>query len=423
MDKVFNKYLKRHGIEGLVSDYSAGHVGLSVVIPAYREKETLLRLLKSLQACDKPQGGVEVWVVVNYSEKDDLVVKQEQEALWQQTVDFAREGENSWLKIIPLKAFDLRSRDFGAGMARKIGMDQVAYYAFQAHDPNRVIVSLDADCMVGSNYFTELERWFDNKAHKGCTIRFEHPVEGDDFSESVYDAITEYELHLRYYLQALRETGFPYAYHTVGSCFAVRTEQYVRAGGMPRKHAGEDFYLLQKVIPMGGFGEVNTTCVIPSPRPSDRVPFGTGPVVQEAINNGCAYKTFNPQAFIDLKAFFDGYEKLFGISEADYDAFILSLSGRVRSFLVNSGFWGELENLNNNCASQSSFNRRFFNVFNAFKVVKYLNYVHHQFIEKREVYDAALDWLERKGIDTAELFETKDILKVYRELEIQGLHP
>ena len=36
---------------------------------------------------------------------------------------------------------------------------------------------------------------------------------------------------------------------------------------------------------MGGFFYLNSACVMPSPRFSGRVPFGTGPAVQEIVNN------------------------------------------------------------------------------------------------------------------------------------------
>ena len=67
------------------------------------------------------------------------------------------------------------------------------------------------------------------KTGTGCTIYFEHPIEGDEYPPEVYDAIIQYELYLRYYLQALRYTGYPYATHTVGSCFAVKASVYAKA--------------------------------------------------------------------------------------------------------------------------------------------------------------------------------------------------
>src|SRR5213594_3575687 len=91
----------------------------------------------------------------------------------------------------------------------------------------------------------------------------------------VAEAIAAYELHLRYYVRALRYAGFPYAHHTIGSCMAVRADVYKKQGGMNKRQAGEDFYFLQKIIPLGHFTDLTETKVIPSSRPSDRVPFGT----------------------------------------------------------------------------------------------------------------------------------------------------
>src|SRR5204862_3217619 len=107
-------------------------------------------------------------------------------------------------------------------------------------------------------------------------------------------------LHLRYYIQALRYAGFPHAHHTIGSCMAVRAGEYRQQGGMNKRKAGEDFYFLHKIIPLGGFGDLTGTTVYPSPRPSDRVPFGTGKAVRENLP-GRQIKTYPLDAFLDLK--------------------------------------------------------------------------------------------------------------------------
>ena len=62
---------------------------------------------------------------------------------------------------------------------------------------------------------------------------------------------------------------------------------------MNRKKAGEDFYFLQKLFDAGHFSECNTTRVIPSPRPSDRVIFGTGPAIREYLETAVSL-TFHP---------------------------------------------------------------------------------------------------------------------------------
>ena len=90
-----------------------------------------------------------------------------------------------------------------------------------------------------------------NPRSPGCSIYFEHPLHGP-LEPKVYEAIAAYELHLRYYVQALRYAAFPYAHHTIGSSMAVRADAYAKQGGMNKRQAGEDFYFLHKIIPLGG---------------------------------------------------------------------------------------------------------------------------------------------------------------------------
>ena len=91
-------------------------------------------------------------------------------------------------------------------------------------------------------------------------------------------------MHLRYYKNALAFTGLPYAYHTVGSSFALTAAAYARQGGMNRRKAGEDFYFINKLIKGENFGEIMGAKVVPSSRISDRVPFGTGRALLEAFD-------------------------------------------------------------------------------------------------------------------------------------------
>ena len=55
-----------------------------------------------------------------------------------------------------------------------------------------------------------------------------------------------------------------------------RLSHYIKAGGMKVKKAGEDFYFLQELAKQGSLLQTAETLVHPSPRISERVPFGTG---------------------------------------------------------------------------------------------------------------------------------------------------
>ena len=184
-----------------------------------------------------------------------------------------------------------------------------------------------------------------------------------------------YETYLHYYKQAMAFTGFPHAIYTIGSAFAVRAEAYVKQGGMNRKQAGEDFYFLHKLAQVGSIGEINQTCVYPSARISHRVPFGTGPVLRKWLEGDESLtQTYNFQAFQDLKQLFDLLPQLY--TENSIQSLLDQLPVPLRTFLSEDGFVASLDEVRANAARFSSFQKRFFANFNAFKMLKFLNFTH-----------------------------------------------
>ena len=250
-----------------------------------------------------------------------------------------------------------------------------------------IIVSLDADTMVQKNYFTEIEKYF--KTHPkspGATIAFEHQKEG--LSEKHLQGILLYEKYMDYYKNALQFCGYPYPMFTVGSAFAVNAEAYIKRGGMNRRQAGEDFYFLQNLAQIGTVGEIKSTRVFPSARLSNRVPFGTGPVLQKWIDGKeDLTKTYNFDAFCDLKYFFDIKDQLYLIDKTDYKLLVIKLPLSVANFLIEDDFWKEISDLNQNCSSLKSFQTRFFQKFNAFKILKFLNFSHSEFYQKEDIHE------------------------------------
>jgi len=219
-------------------------------------------------------------------------------------------------------------------------------------------------------------------------------------------------------VEALKQTGFPYAFHTIGSCMVFRALKYVQAGGMPKKQAGEDFYFLQKLIPLGGFGNLTKTLVAPSPRASDRVIFGTGASIKHHLEGTKEQgTTYNPAAFDDLKLFFSKAHELKDLGVQDFENWTYDLTGPLRSFLLNSGFKKEIATIQQNSNSEKTFLKRFFGSFNAFKVVKYLNYAHVHFYARSELFEAALHILQRSTEAEPDVFDEKELLLAYREME------
>ena len=416
LKKIFEKYISRNNLMGYPGIEWPEQTGIAVVIPVYLEEDYLDACLNSIISAEKINTPVSVLLVVNSSERDTTEIVARQEKMFEYLEEQSQKLSEPGLKFFVLKKFGIRWKHAGVGAARKTGMDMAVWGFRNSGRYEGPIVSLDADVIIAPDYFKEIEKYFRNEKNSGCTIYFEHDISTGTDAERA-EAITQYELYLRYYKNALRYAGAPFAYHTVGSCFALRAGSYVRAGGMPRKQAGEDFYLIQKAAQMGGWGELNSTCVYPSSRPSDRVPFGTGPVVKDLMSGDPVYKTYTPDAFYALKELFDKRADLYRITDSEYDTLLKAQDKPLRSFLIQDDFIRELEHLNKNCSSVNVFEKRFFEVFNAFKVVKYLNFVHNGYYEKLPVTNAAVMLLKDLNMELPEKTDAVSLLMSYRKID------
>ena len=302
-------YFQRFGFcPRQISSPPAQDVGLVVVMPCFNEPD-LTGSLQSLWQCERPAGAVEVIVVINSAVDSPEAVRSQNRKTLQQAAKWASAHSGPRLTFHLLDFPDLPAKQAGVGLARKIGMDEAARRFDEARNADGVIISFDADCRCERNYLTSIERHFQkHRRSPACSIYFEHPLAGE--GSEADDAIAGYELHLRYYVQALRYAGFPWAHHAIGSCMAIRTEIYTKQGGMNKRQAGEDFYFLQKIIPLGHFTDLTETKVIPSSRPSDRVPFGTGKAVRDFLRDRQSW-TYPLQSFLDLKQLFEQLPELF----------------------------------------------------------------------------------------------------------------
>ncbi|MCK3684031.1 glycosyltransferase family 2 protein [Maribellus sp. YY47] len=356
-------------------------LGIVVVIPCLREP-AVLNTLRSLERCILPEMAVEVLVLINHSEVASEATQSFNQKTRTELDVWIGKNCKSKLSFFAIGPVELRKKWAGAGLARKKGMDE-ALLRFNAIGKNDgIIVSLDADTLVEPNYLVEIENHFRNNPKEvGATISFSHQTE--NLESKQLQGIELYEKYLGYYKRALDYAGYPFSMFTVGSAFAVTAQAYVKRGGMNRRQAGEDFYFLQNLVQIGRVGEILTTTVQPSARLSDRVPFGTGPILQKWLaGEEDLTSTYNFDAFSDLKAFFDRVADLYLIDESGYQKIISELPKSVAAFLTEDVFDEDLAELNANCASVGMFQKRFFQKFNAFRILKFLNFAHAGFYEK-----------------------------------------
>lgn len=408
-----NIYLERYAHpEQLTSSLTREDLGIIVTMPCFNEPN-LIGSLHSLHDCQLPTCAVEVIVVINHSEKADDIVKHHNQQTYDQAIAWAKDNSQPTRKY-HIFLCELPHKHAGVGLARKIAMDEAVRRFEIVSKPEGVIVCFDADSLCQENYFIEIERHFqEHTKSPGCSIHFEHPLSGD-LRADIYQAITEYELFLRYYTHAQKYCNLPYAYETIGSSMAVRSSAYQKQGGMNRRKAGEDFYFLHKIIALGNFTELSTTKVIPSPRQSDRVPFGTGKAVNKWLEEK-SLSTYAPQTFIDLKVFIDQVDRLWNIETTELRNMISALPLSIQSFLVDNDIESALVSIQNNSASIVTFLQRFYQWFDAFKVLKYVHHTRDHHHSNVAIMQAS-QWLLLKAYGI-EVSSEKGALLMFRELD------
>lgn len=389
-------------------------LNMIIVIPCYDESDLLFTLM-SIHKCDAPINDVEVIVVINDSEADTVAVKDQNQKTYAQALKWIEQQSLRKIRYHILYENDIAKKYAGVGYARKIGMDEAVHRFEKMRNSRGLIVCLDADSRVEKNYLQAIENHFTQYPRtKACGIHFEHPIEGHLYEEEIYESIILYELHLRYYINAQKWAGFPHAYQTIGSSMVVRCDAYQLQGGMNTRKAGEDFYFLHKFIPLVGFSEIKTTKVIPSPRISHRVPFGTGKAVGEILKNKATYDTYAPQSFQDLKVFFKTVNALTEVDNVK--AFLSTMPKSIAAFLEVNDFEEKLSELQKNTSTPSNFRKRFYQWFNAFLLMKYVHYARDHYYTNVSVVEAAQWLLGELSIPSQK--EPKELLELFRAFDL-----
>jgi hypothetical protein len=388
----------------------SAQLGMVIVIPCYDESG-LIDSLEALWRCQRSGCAIEVIIVINSGQNAPESTLQRNRETHQEANAWITGHREEQLQFHCLNLTGLPKKKAGVGLARKIGMDEALHRFDDVNRLDGVIVCFDADCTCDPNYLGEIERFFaEHPEAPGCSIYFEHPLDGPE-EMGIYKAITLYELHLRYYVEALRYAGFPHAFHTIGSSMAVRARHYCAQGGMNKRQAGEDFYFLHKIIPLGAFGEVNSTRVLASPRPSHRVPFGTGRAVREYLDFG-KFESYPLQAFQDLRFLFADLPELYKSNGP-----ISGYPAVLQQFLQEQEASSHLEQIREHTASQSAFQKRFFRWFDGFTAMKYIHFARDHAYGNADVLEVACEIYQKRARVLFAPADARDLLFAYRKLQ------
>lgn len=403
--KDANEYLRKHQLFPYPDIKAARpNLHLAVVIPVHNESE--VEPLLSLAECQAPFFAVEVVVVFNAAQSASAKIRVANETLAKR-LRAVEPDLPDWLQLVVLEYNHLQDRHAGVGLARKLGMDFAVSRFVSVQNPNGIIVSLDADCQMTSNYLACIgDHYLKNPKDVAATIYFEHRTTG--LTEEQTSAILRYELFLRYYVQGLAYANYPAAFHTVGSCFTVLVHAYARRGGMSRRKAGEDFYFLHKLRVLGEIGKITGCTVFPSGRVSLRTPYGTGQAVNKLTT--CNPLVYSPRVFDDLRRVNAGVVSLYQTDPKN-----LEWPKVLWSFFHEPDAFEQLNLFRRSTASQASFKKRFYQWFDGLRVLRLVRHL-NRYHGAASLESASLELLVK--IDAPQDARTvSGLLDVYRDLE------
>ncbi len=410
------QYLDKYSVAGRWKLIATNTESISqvVVIPAYAEKNMLFSTLASLalNSSSSLDDSLVLCVINNKNNSPDEVISNNQQTLeylqalvnkaslkkWNLTYDLKDKLQliaDSGLRIgyidASSKGKEISADEGGVGMARKIGMDWALSMLAKSSSAQRIILSLDADTLVQNNYLAVINDYFTSKV-KTAVVAYEHQ---EPISDEERAAIYCYEIFLRYWILGLKYAKSPYAFHSIGSAMACSADAYLDVRGMNRREAGEDFYFLNKLAKVGKINYVKNTCVFPSARPSQRVPFGTGKRIQRFLTHEQEeYVLYDPMIFQILANWLLLMEKPFHYDTKD----ILNNAGLIHpllaSFLKDCSFVQTWTKIRRNVKDETGLIKQFHCWFDGFKTLKLINYLSREFYPPVNMFAALKDILQ-----------------------------
>ena len=263
----------------------------------------------------------------------------------------------------------------GVGLARKVGADIAASLIQQGIVESSWICTTDADVRLPPDYFSH-----STAPTAGLSARiypFQHRAD-----PSIALASKLYDVSLHYYVEGLRWSGSPYAFHTIGSTLAIHYQKYAAVRGFPKRSAGEDFYLLNKLAKVGDIECLDAPVLDIEARLSDRTPFGTGHALQKISQLSRPvdeYLYYNPVIFSLLRDWLSVIPEIWSHrDEVDLDFLCKNATNNkqiLKTGLQASGVLPMLLKGIKQYRSMATFSRYVTHWFDAFRTLKLIHYL------------------------------------------------
>jgi hypothetical protein len=361
-------------------------VQAAIVIPAICEFENIKRVLLSLAQNKKSclQKSLIIFVINNSVSSQPRVKDDNKKSIVflrelinrKSSDDIAGVILNSGMNIGLIDAATAGNEfdydEGGVGLARKVGMDVALQIFNYSSREKKIIISLDADCVVEKNYLAEIIGSFTSNKLSAALVDFDHNISEEGMNKL---GIILYEIFLRHYVVGLLFAKSPYGFHTIGSTIVCDHEAYIKVGGMNTKKAAEDFYFLQKLAKHYDIKRITSTKVRPSSRESWRVPFGTGRSITDFIINKKNILLYDADVYVILKTWLELLHSDLSLNSGLIFKEAKNIHPELFNYLENRGFRMDWEKILGNSKSVKQIEYQRKNWFDAFETLKLIHHL------------------------------------------------
>jgi hypothetical protein len=177
-------------------------------------------------------------------------------------------------------------------------------------------------------------------------------------------------------------------------------DAYIKAEGMNKRKAAEDFYFLEKLAKIYPVEKIKSIAVHPSKRGSWRVPFGTGRSVDRFLmNTKDEFLLYDPKSFTILKTWLEVFNDHSISHQIDLIQILRNVHPALSDFLSKQDFENFINKvlLKNNNPNEIEKQKHFW--FDAFRTLKLIHYLRDTIYPNINMFDAIDKLLRMMNIE------------------------
>lgn len=367
-----SRYLQRYAYLPAICEEQPPHdLALCIVVPCYREHH-VVKFLAHLAGCEAPPLRCEVLLVWNSHESEPQATSAEHAMLAQAARSWC-DRNAPWFTLQNLMCDALPAARPGLSMARKVGLDE-ALRRMDTASHEGILVLSSADVRYSRSYFVAVcQALLNNQIPGACYSQFQYSGAGEP--DAVKQAAVLYELYLHYLNVGASLCGFPYPLVIPAPAISLTATAYIKSGGYAATYNEQSTAFVARLNELGNFKRIPQVQVTLLARNEVRPGSEAArTIARMSRRNRSRLYVPHPNGFALLYRLLSSLPELY-LAEHLKLRQVADLGAPVQRYFDKLFFDEHIAKLRQNSRHLASFQERFFQWFNAARVMQFLKFL------------------------------------------------